>query len=61
MMKKTFRAVDLFCGGTEMDVVLGLFDNPTYVICKKCRAQGPAEKPEAEQAAIIAWNNRSET
>jgi Lar family restriction alleviation protein len=47
-----------FCDGTEMDVFLGVFDNPTYVLCKKCHAQGPAKEPESEQSAINAWNKR---
>jgi Lar family restriction alleviation protein len=48
-----------FCGGTEMTVFFGVFDNPTYVLCKKCQAQGPAKEPESEQSAISAWNKRS--
>jgi Lar family restriction alleviation protein len=48
-----------FCGGTEMTVMLGVFDNPTYVLCEKCRAQGPAKESESEQVAINAWNKRT--
>jgi Lar family restriction alleviation protein len=47
-----------FCGGTEMTVFIGVFDNPTYVLCKKCHAQGPGGKKLKEAMAL--WNKRKE-